>query len=93
LGVDAFKKTDAFKKGETIGGLKPMQSFFLGYAYGWLYQQKKESLAARLMVDVHAPAKERVNGPVVNIPEFYEAFDVKPGDKMFRPYSLRVYIW
>ncbi len=93
LGVDAFKKTDAFKKGEKIGGLTPMQRFFLGYAYGWLYQERKERLATQLMVDVHAPAKERVNGPVVNIPEFYEAFGVKPGDKMFRPDSLRVYIW
>jgi putative endopeptidase len=45
------------------------------------------------MTDVHAPAKEGVNGPVVNIPEFYEAFDVKPGDKMYRPDNLRVSIW
>jgi putative endopeptidase len=45
------------------------------------------------MTDVHSPAKERVNGPVVNMPEFYEAFGVKPGDKMYRPDSLRVKIW
>jgi putative endopeptidase len=45
------------------------------------------------MTDVHAPVKERVNGSVVNIPEFYEAFGVKPGDKMYRPDSLRVSIW
>jgi putative endopeptidase len=45
------------------------------------------------MTDVHSPAKERVNGPVVNIPEFYEAFNVKPGDGMYRPDSLRVNIW
>ena len=47
----------------------------------------------QLMVDVHAPAKERVNGPVVKIPEFYEAFGIKQGDKMFRVDSLRVNIW
>jgi putative endopeptidase len=93
LGIDAFKKTDAFKRGTKIGGLAPLQRFFLGYAYGWMYQERKETLASQLMVDVHAPAKERVNGPVVNIPEFYQAFDVKPGDKMFRPDSLRVNIW
>jgi putative endopeptidase len=93
IGVDAFKKTEAYKKGDKIGGLTPMQRFFLGYAYGWLYQERKEVLAAQLMTDVHAPSKERTNGPVVNVPDFYEAFGVKPGDKMYRADSLRVNIW
>ena len=93
IGLDAFKKTAAYAKGEKIGGLTPLQRYFLGYAYGWLYQERKEALASQLMTDVHAPAKERVNGPVVNIPEFYDAFGVKPGDKMYRPDSLRVVIW
>jgi len=93
LGIDAFKKTKEYKEGKLIGGLTPMQRYFLGYAYGWMYQEKKERLASQVMTDVHAPAKERVNGPVVNIPEFYEAFGIKPGDKMYRPDSLRVNIW
>jgi putative endopeptidase len=93
LGIDAFKKTESFKKAEKIGGLTPIQRYFLGYAYGWMYQERKEHLANQLQTDVHAPAKERVNGPVVNIPEFYEAFGIKPGDKMYRPDSLQVRIW
>ena len=93
LGLDAFKKTDAYKKNEKIGGFTPLQRYFLGYAYGWLYSTKKESLANQVMTDVHAPAKERVNGPMLNIPEFYEAFGIKPGDKMYRTDSLRVRIW
>ncbi len=93
LGLDAFKKTPAYAKDEKIGGLSPLQRYFLGYAYGWMYQERKEALASQLMTDVHAPAKERVNGPVVNIPEFYQAFHVKYGDKMFRSDSLRVNIW
>ena len=93
LGIDAFKKTDSYKKGELIHGFTPMQRYFLGYAYSWMIQDRKERLAAQLQTDVHAPAKERVNGPVVNIPEFYEAFGIKPGDKMYRPDSLRVKIW
>jgi putative endopeptidase len=93
LGWDAFSKTEAFKSGVKIGGLTPAQRYFLGYAYGWLYSERKESLANQLMVDVHAPAKERVNGPMANIPGFYEAFGVKPGDKMYQPDSLRVSIW
>jgi putative endopeptidase len=93
LGLDALKKTESFQKGEKIGGLSPIQRYFLGYAYGWLSEERKERLANQVMTDVHAPAKERVNGPVVNVPEFYEAFGVKPGDKMYRPDSLRVKIW
>jgi putative endopeptidase len=93
IGLDAFKKTDTYKKGEKIGGYTPLQRFFLGYAYGWMGQVRKESLARQVMTDVHAPERERVNGPVVNVPEFYEAFDVRPGDKMYRPDSLRVKIW
>jgi putative endopeptidase len=93
LGLDAFKKTDEYKKGEKISGLTPLQRYFLGYAYAWMYQERKESLANQVMTDVHAPAKERVNGPMVNIPEFYEAFEIKPGSKMYRADSLRVRIW
>ncbi|HET6255559.1 MAG TPA: M13 family metallopeptidase [Puia sp.] len=93
IGLDAFKKTAAYTKNEKIGGFTPLQRYFLGYAYGWLYQERKEELASQLMTDVHAPAKERVNGPMANLPDFYEAFGVKPGDKMYRPDSLRVVIW
>jgi len=93
LGLDAFKLTDTYKKGDIIGGLTPLQRYFLGYAYAWLDQERKEVLVTQLLTDVHAPARERVNGPVVNIPEFYEAFGVHPGDKMYRPDSLRVIIW
>jgi putative endopeptidase len=93
IGWDAFVKTEAFKKGEKIGGFTPAQRFFLGFAYGWLSEQRKESLASQLMTDVHAPPKERVNGPMANIPAFYEAFSIKPGDKMYRPDSVRVNIW
>jgi putative endopeptidase len=93
LGVDAFKKTQQFKEGKLIGGLTPMQRYFLGYAYGWMYQTKKERLANQVMTDVHSPAKERVNGPMVNIAEFYEAFNIKPTDAMFRELNKRVNIW
>jgi len=93
LGIDALKKTEIYKKGEKIHGQTLLQRYFLGYAYSWMIQDRKERLASQIMLDVHAPAKERVNGPVVNIPEFYEAFGIKPGDKMYRADSLRVNIW
>jgi putative endopeptidase len=93
LGLDAFKKTAQYKEGKPIGGLTPVQRYFLGYALGWMTQQRDESLRRGLLSDVHAPAKWRVLGPLANIPEFYDAFGVKPGQAMWRPDSLRVRIW
>ena len=93
LGLDAFKKTATFKEGKKINGQSPMQRYFLGYAYSWLYQSRKERLANQVKTDVHSPAKERINGPVVNLQEFYDAFGIKKGDKMYREDSLRVNIW
>lgn len=93
LGVDAFKKTDIYKKGEKINGFTPLQRYFLGYALGWLYQQRNEELSSRILTDVHSPAKWRVNGIFPNVPAFYEAFDVKPGSKMYLPDSARVKLW
>ncbi len=93
LGLDAFKKSDLYKSGKEIGGLTPLQRYFLGYSYSWMFMVRKERLANQVMTDVHSPARQRVNGPVVNVPEFYEAFNVKPGSKMYRADSLRVHIW
>lgn len=93
LGLDAFKKTEQYREGKKIGGLTPLQRYFLGYALGWMSQQRDESLRSELLSDVHSPAKWRVLGPLSNIPEFYEAFGVKPNQPMWRPDSLRVRIW
>ncbi len=93
LGLDAFKKTAAYKSGKKIGGLTPIQRYFLGYAYSWMFKIRKEKLANQVMTDVHSPAKFRVIGPMPNIPEFYEAFNLKPENKMYRADSLRVKIW
>nr|HQV05636.1 M13-type metalloendopeptidase [Chitinophagaceae bacterium] len=93
LGIEAFKKTDEYKENKIIGGLTPLQRFFCGYAIGWLGHTREESLRSRLLTDVHSPAKYRVNGPFADVDEFYKTFNVQPGDKMYRPDSLRVRIW
>lgn len=93
LGLDAFKKTEQYRKGVKIGGLTPLQRYFLGYALGWMSQTREEQLRTQLLSDVHAPAKWRVIGPLSNIPEFYEAFGVKEGQPMWRPADQRVRIW
>ena len=93
LGLEAFKKTEQYKKGEKINGLTPVQRYFLGYALGWLGQEREEVLRNQVMTDVHSPAKYRVNGPFADVEDFYTAFNIKPGNKMYRTDSLRVRIW
>ena len=75
------------------GACTPTQRYFLGYALGWMSQQREQVLRSRLLSDVHAPAKWRVLGPMSNIPAFYEAFGVKPGQPMWRRPEDRVRIW
>jgi putative endopeptidase len=93
IGLDAFEKTDEFKSGKEIAGLSPLQRYFLGYALSWLYEQRRENLARRLLSDVHSPPKWRVNGPLANVPAFYRAFGVKAGDPMWRSEENRARIW
>ncbi len=93
LGYEAFKRTEQWKQGEKINGLTPDQRFFLAYALSWLGHRRPQALQQQLMTDVHAPAFLRVNGPLANVPEFYEAFGIKPGDAMYRADDVRVTIW
>jgi putative endopeptidase len=93
LAWDAFKKTEQYKSGEVIGGFTPAQRYFIGWTIGWMNNIRPENLAVRVKTDVHAPSFLRANGPISNMPEFYEAFQVKPGQKMYRPEERRVKIW
>ncbi|HPW98900.1 MAG TPA: M13 family metallopeptidase [Flavobacterium sp.] len=93
MGYEAFKKTAQYKNKEIISGLSPEKRFFLGYAYAWMVNYKTESLAQQLLTDVHSPAKYRINGPLQNMPEFFEAFGIKPGSKMRRADDKIIVIW
>lgn len=93
MGYEAFKKTKQYKTNEMIAGLNPSQRFFLGYALTWMVNMRPEAMANQIKSNEHAPAKWRVLGPLSNMPEFYETFGVKKGDKMWRPDSLIVKIW
>ncbi len=93
LGYEAFKKTPQGRSDEKISGLTPDQRYFLGYAYSWMVNMRPESIARQVKSDVHSPVKYRVIGPLSDVPEFYTAFNIKPGDEMYRADSLRVRIW
>ena len=76
-----------------IDGFTGEQRFFLGWAQVWRRKYRDEELLKRLVTDPHSPSEFRANGPTSNIDAFYDAFDVKPGDKMYRPPADRVKIW
>lgn len=81
------------KKKELIDGLTPEQRFFVAYAQLWKGNIKDEALQQRIMTDPHSPGNYRVLGVVSNLPEFYQAFSVKPGDKMHINDDNRAKIW
>jgi putative endopeptidase len=65
---------------EKIQGYTPAQRFFLSFAQVWRGKIRPEALRLRLLTDPHSPARFRVLGPLYNMPEFFDAFDV-PADK------------
>lgn len=93
ISYEAFKRTKQGQGTEKIDGLTPDQRFFLGFATIWAGNIRPEAAAQRIITDPHSPAQFRVNGPLSNIDKFYNAFDVKEGDALYRPDSLRAKIW
>ncbi len=93
LAYAAFKKTEEGKSNEKIGGLNPDQRFFIAYAKLWRGKIRPELERTLITVDTHSPGMYRVNNPLSDMPSFYAAFNVKPGDKMYKPDSLRTQIW
>ena len=89
----AFKKTPQGMGNEKIDGFTPDQRFFLSHAQVWKIKTRKERLITMALTNPHSSPMWRVNGPVSNMPAFYEAFHVQPADPMYRPDSLRVKIW
>ncbi len=78
-------------KHEKVDGLTPEQRFFLGYAQVWCENIRPEELRSRAVTDPHSPGRFRVNGTVVNMPEFKQAFSCKAGQPMVHADSCRVW--
>ncbi|MFN8165390.1 MAG: M13 family metallopeptidase [Bacteroidia bacterium] len=93
IAYDAFKRTKQGQGNEKIDGLTPDQRFYLGFAYIWAGDIRPEAAARRIVTDPHSPALYRVNGTLSNLETFYKAFNLKEGDKLFRPDSSRAKIW
>ncbi|QGX39174.1 M13 family metallopeptidase [Permianibacter aggregans] len=76
-----------------MDGLTGDQRFFMGWAQVWARKYRDEELLQRLVTDSHSPSEYRCNGIVANMPEFYAAFGIKEGDKLYLPPEQRVKIW
>ncbi len=82
LAYYAYTRTDEFKSGIVKKGYTPAQRFFIGFAQLWKINYTDAELKNRIANDPHSPGMYRVNGPLMNCPEFFEAFGVKEGDPM-----------
>lgn len=89
----AFKLTKQGQSNEKIDGFTPDQRFFLSWAQVWRGNILPESAAQLIKTDPHSPGPYRTIGAPVNMDAWYEAFDVKPGDKLYKKPEDRIRMW
>ncbi len=93
VAYDAFKMTEQGQDTTKIDGFTPDQRFFMSLARIWRVKMKEEYLRLWIKTNSHSPPMWRVNGPLMNIPAFYSAFNVQPGDSMYIAEQDRVAVW
>ncbi len=76
-----------------ISGFTPEQRFFLGYAHVWAQNITDAEILKRTREDVHSLGRFRVNGPLPNMNEFYEAFSISENEPMYIKPEDRASIW
>jgi putative endopeptidase len=81
------------REAPVVDGMTGDQRFFIAYAQSWRGKRREPAEIALIKSDPHAPESVRGVLPVMNQPAFYTAFDVKPGDKMYRAPQDRVLMW
>ncbi|NRQ41731.1 M13 family metallopeptidase [Rheinheimera sp. YQF-2] len=89
----AYQNSLQGKPGEVIDGFTPEQRFFMGWGQVWRIKFRDEALRQQVITGPHSPGMYRVLGTLSNMPQFYDAYDVKPGDGMYRDDKVRVKIW
>ena len=93
LDSQAKKGVDIDSEAAMIDGYTPMQVFYMNYANIWANNIREEEKRNLTTGDVHSLAENRVNVTLRNITPFFEAFNIKEGDKMYRPAEEQVIIW
>ena len=94
VAYEAFKTySPQAKSMDKIDGFTADQRFFFSWAQIWRSKYRPEALANQIQTDPHSPGQFRCNGPLTMMPEFYQVFGVKEGDKMYKKDAERVRIW
>jgi predicted metalloendopeptidase len=93
IAYDAYMRHRAKRRANETEHREGVRLFFLGFAEAECGHERPESARTSIMVDPHSPSVFRVNGPVSNLPAFYDAFGVNPKDKLFRAPAARARIW
>ncbi|MFM7590796.1 MAG: M13 family metallopeptidase, partial [Isosphaeraceae bacterium] len=93
IGYKAYVRSLGGKPSPVIDGLTGQQRLFIGWGQIWRTKYRDAEMLRRLTVDSHSPPEFRCNGVIRNLPEFYDAFGVKDGDKLWLPAAQRVRIW
>jgi putative endopeptidase len=93
IAIKAYKMSLNGKEALVLGGYTGIQRVFLGWGQVWADKTREKALRQQIATDPHSPANFRVNGVVRNVPEFYEAFNIKPTDKLYLAPEKRVKIW
>jgi predicted metalloendopeptidase len=89
----AYKLSLDGKPAAVLDGFTGDQRFFIGWGQVWARNYRDDELRKRLKTDPHSPSEYRANGILRNMPAFQQAFDVKPGDRMYLPPEQVVRIW
>jgi predicted metalloendopeptidase len=93
MAMRAYQISLGGKPAPVIDGFTAEQRLFMGLAQARRGKARDAALIAQVKSDPHSPSEFRVNGSLRNHPGFYEAYDVKPGDKMYLPPEQRVIFW
>jgi putative endopeptidase len=93
IAYEALQRSLRGKERKKIDGFTEEQRFFLSWSQMWRTKTRDERLKTDVQSAVHSPGQFRAIGPLVNVPEFFEAFGIKEGDAMWRAPELRAKIW
>jgi putative endopeptidase len=93
VAFEAYRLSLGGRSAAVVDGMTGDQRFFHGWAQVWRTLFREQRLRNQIMTGPHSPAEFRVNGVVRNLDAWYEAFGVKPGDKLYLPPEKRVRIW
>jgi len=89
----AYQASLAGHPAAELDGFSGDQRFFLGYSQVWRTRERDETMRTSLLNDPHSPGVFRANGVVTNVDAFYQAFNVQPGNKLYRDPKNRIHIW